>query len=62
MSRIKIVPNAMPNADGEWIECPFELPSKTRWRHIETMVNSIVPDGHHIVAIECGLKLPLEEA
>jgi hypothetical protein len=54
MSRIKVVPHATPNADGRWIECPFDLPSKSRWRHIESMVAALVPDGHAVVAVECG--------
>jgi len=56
MTRIKIVPDAEPNADGEWVECPVELPRGTRWRHMETVVAQCVPAGHHVVSVECGSR------
>lgn len=56
MTRIKVVPDAEPNAEGEWIEAPFELPPRTRWRHMEIMVARLIPPGHHVVAVEPGSR------
>jgi hypothetical protein len=54
MSRIKVVPNATPNADGHWIECPFPIAPGMRWRHMEAMVLQLVPEGHHVVSVEAN--------
>lgn len=54
MTRIKIVPDTAPNADGEWIECPVELPRSSRWRHMEAVVAQCTPKGFHVVAVEAG--------
>jgi hypothetical protein len=54
MTRIKIVPFATPNADGKWIEVPIDLPMRTRWKTMESLVMPFVPAGHAIVAVERG--------
>lgn len=54
MTRIKVVPKETPNADGEWLECPFALPVGSRWRDLAEYVSPIVPGGYFLVAVECG--------
>lgn len=54
MTRIKIVPNKEPNADGEWIEIPLSLPERRRWTSIEHLVAPHVPEGFHVVSVERG--------
>ena len=54
MTRIKIVPNATPDADGEWIDIPVDLPCRTRWTTMEALVTPYIPADHHIVAVERG--------
>lgn len=61
MTRLKIVPDNEPNADGEWIECPVEVPPHTRWRHMEMLVRQAIPAGHHVVAIEPGSRTRASE-
>ncbi len=56
-TRIKIVPDATPNADGEWINIAVDLPSRTRWKFMEERVKAFVPEGHHVVAVERGVKV-----
>jgi hypothetical protein len=54
--RIKLVPDARPNADGRWIdvikdrEAPHIEPF--RWSDIETFFHSDTPKGEHIVQYE----------
>jgi hypothetical protein len=52
-SEIKIVPDAEPNADGEWIEVPVDLRHVRRWVNIDALVKPYVPAGFHIVAVDC---------
>jgi hypothetical protein len=54
MTRVKIVPDAEPNADGEWIELPLDFPTRTRWRLMETLVKPHIPAGYHAVSLERG--------
>jgi hypothetical protein len=54
MTRIKIVPNATPDADGEWIDIPVDFPCRTRWTTMESLVVPFVPADHHVVAVERG--------
>jgi hypothetical protein len=54
MTRIKIVPIASPNADGEWIDVPVDFPERTRWRQMESLVKNYIPEGHFIVSVERG--------
>jgi hypothetical protein len=54
MTRIKIVPDAMPNADGKWIDIPVDLPCRTRWKTMEALVVPFIPVDHHVVAVERG--------
>ena len=54
MTRIKIVPNATPDADGEWIDIPVDLPCRTRWKTMEHLVAPYIPAEHHVVALERG--------
>ena len=61
MTRIKIVPNATPDADGEWIDIPVDLPCRTRWTTMESLVTPFIPAGHHIVAVERGSQSRLPE-
>ena len=56
MTRIKIVPNATPDADGEWIDIPVDLPDRTRWIAMESRVRRYIPAGHHVVAVERGVR------
>lgn len=47
---VKAVPNADPDADGEWVQLiihPNQIRPKTRWDYI----SSILPKGFHAVAI-----------
>lgn len=62
-TEIKIVPNASPNADGEWITVPGEwitvpgdLPRAIlrNWLAQEAAVAPHVPAGFHVVAISGG--------
>ena len=48
---IKIVPDAEPNADGEWIEVAFNLPVTTSWRKTDEYLSPFVPEGFHLVAV-----------
>jgi hypothetical protein len=52
--KIKIVPDAIPNADGEWVDIPLDLAGHghLRWRETERLVKPFVPEGYHVVAIE----------
>lgn len=52
-SQIKIVPDAEPNADGEWIEIAVDLRHVRRWVNIAAIVAPYVPAGFHIVAVDC---------
>lgn len=54
--RVKIVPDAHPNADGEWIELAVDLsPAALRsWLKCETEVFPHVPIGYHVVAVSGG--------
>lgn len=54
MTRIKVVPDAEPNADGEWVETPLVMSDRVRWRIMEMLVKPFVPKGHHVVAVERG--------
>lgn len=56
MTRIKLVPNETPNADGEWLDIPIDLPARTRWRFYEEAVKAFVPEGFHVVAVERGIN------
>ncbi len=51
-SRIKIVPDTEPNAEGEWVEVPLDLSG--RWKGMEALVAPYIPAGHHVVAVERG--------
>lgn len=52
--RIKVVPDATPNADGEWIETTLVMTSRVKWLAMEMLVKPFVPKGHHVVAVERG--------
>jgi hypothetical protein len=54
MTRIKIVSNETPDADGEWLEIPVDLPIRTRWKIMESLVMPFIPTGFNVVAIERG--------
>jgi hypothetical protein len=56
MTRIKVVPNSHPNADGEWIELPIDLPNRMRWAFMEPLVRPHIPAGHHVVSLERGSR------
>lgn len=51
MSQIKIVPNATPNADGDWIEIPVDLKPFRRWRQMDEVVTPHIPQGYHVVQV-----------
>jgi hypothetical protein len=51
MTRIKVVPDKTPNADGEWIDLPIDFPTRTRWRQMESIIKTYIPEGHHVVAV-----------
>jgi hypothetical protein len=52
MYRIKIVPKATPNADGEWREAEAELPADARWLDTAAALGDYVPETHFLAAIE----------
>lgn len=52
-TRIKVVPDATPNADGEWLEIALDLP-RLRWKFMKNLVTPFIPIGYHIVAVERG--------
>lgn len=46
----KIVPDAEPNADGEWITLSVkesDISPKTNWYHL----SAIAPKGFHVVSV-----------
>lgn len=52
-TRLKIVPDDDPNADGEWIEVTRRLGHSSRsWRQLEALYRDDIPEGHHMVSIE----------
>lgn len=52
---IKIVPDSAPNADGEWITVPVDIPANRPrpwlWRDEAAIVEPFVPEGFHVVSI-----------
>jgi hypothetical protein len=56
-TRIKVVPNETPNADGEWLDIDLDLPERMRWRDYGAKVAAFVPAGHQVVAVERGVKV-----
>lgn len=50
--RIKIVPDAEPNAKGEWKRLDCDMPLTLSWRRACDQVAGFVPPGFHIVAME----------
>lgn len=48
---IKIVPDAAPNADGEWINIDAEPPQTTSWIKTAEALASFVPEGYHLVSL-----------
>lgn len=57
---IKVVPDAEPNADGEWIHARLtekeitEMRSDRSWITTQRVLQPHAPAGHHIVAISRG--------
>ncbi len=51
-TRIKVVPEDTPNADGEWIKVEIDLPATTRWKVAEVILAPYIPKGHVLVAME----------
>lgn len=49
--KIKIVPNAEPNAEGEWIDAEADECTSTLWRISAARFDSQVPAGFHVVYI-----------
>lgn len=51
--RLKIVPDAEPNADGRWIDVtvPHEAP-RAGWNNVETFFRKHIPAGEHLVNYE----------
>ena len=50
---LKLVPNAEPNADGEWQAFDVdveELPEK--WRQVGDLVDPLIPADRHVVAYD----------
>jgi hypothetical protein len=52
--QIKIVPNTDPNADGEWIDIPIDVSDVRGWRNVASAVDPHVPEGFHVVAVDCN--------
>ena len=50
--RIKIVPKAIPNADGDWLTVETDLASDTHWRDVATVLAPYVPETHFLVQTE----------
>lgn len=51
MSRVKIVPDAEPNADGRWIDLPDHAPPANFVRQWD-LLKPYLPAGHHVVQVE----------
>ena len=50
--QIKIVPNLLPDSDGQWLEIEHDAPLPRRWRATEEALRAHIPDGHHLVEIK----------
>jgi hypothetical protein len=51
--KIKIVPNAAPNADGRWITIEGEAPMRSlSCRDTFDKISHHAPEGYHVVAFE----------
>lgn len=50
--QIKLVPDARPNADGEWVDVPEAPPPGAKWPEYETQYAPQIPPGYHMVAIQ----------
>ena len=49
-TRIRIVPNVTPNAEGKWITVDAEMPfTPSRWVEIDRFFASYLPHGYHLV-------------
>lgn len=57
-SRIKIVPDETPNADGEWITITADTPQTSSWVEAAKALEPFIPKGHHLVAL--GGRTPVE--
>ncbi len=52
---LKIVPDAEPNADGEWLAVKRNIPDDLRgWRALEEFFADRVPAGFHLVAVDAA--------
>jgi len=56
MRIMKLVPDAEPNADGEWVKVPADV--KLGWRFLDHVaaVAHLVPEGYHVVAFDVALE------
>ncbi len=52
MVKIKIVPNATPNADGKWLVIDAKMPDTRGWVNSVEHFAPHVPEGYHLVAVE----------
>jgi hypothetical protein len=48
---IRIVPNLLPESEGQWVEIEHDEPLPRRWRATEAVLSKHVPDTHHLVEI-----------
>lgn len=63
--RIKLVPNAEPNADGEWKTINVTLPfpsSNSSWIAAANHLAPYVPEGYHVVQHDMIYETPAEVA
>ena len=52
--RVKVVPDAEPNAEGRWVTGTLgsPLPERACWHHATNRLRHLVPAGHHMVQYE----------
>lgn len=62
--RIKIVPDAEPNADGTWQAVDIELAPKAiaKWFDAERVFAPFMPAGYHVVQYDVIYETPAEVA
>lgn len=56
MRTMKLVPDAEPNADGEWVDVPRDVDLGRRFTDHVAAVSHLVPGGYHVVAFDVALE------
>jgi hypothetical protein len=59
-TNVKIVADAEPNADGEWINVPASVPVEfgNSWIKSAEFLTPFIPEGFHIVALGGTTRTP----